>query len=67
MAGQGMPQGGNVSAQLKNMLYQRFQAQAQQGQGGWQSLLTPAERVNLVLQVYGFHSSPSKIPSLRNT
>ena len=50
MAGQGMPQNGNISNQLKAMLLTRFQTQ--QNTGGWQSLLTPQERVNWVLQVY---------------
>jgi hypothetical protein len=49
MAGQGMPQGGNLSNQIKATLFNRFTSQAQTG--GWQAMLAPAERVNLVMQL----------------
>jgi hypothetical protein len=46
-----MPQqGGNLSNQIKATLFNRFQQQ--QNIGGWQSMLPPGERVNLVIQLY---------------
>jgi hypothetical protein len=49
MAGQGMPQSGNLPNQIKLSLFNRFQQQA--NTGGWQAMLQPGERVNFVMQL----------------